>query len=98
MILSLLSQDFGRKLIVRASCLAPWDNAKKYISAGDLEPDHDKGSDTHQKTVTGDTVGDPLKGHFWPCFYYSMKLTAILSVVFGSVIVAHRISREVHFE
>ena len=36
-----------------------WDNAKKYISAGDLEPDHAKGSDTHKKTVTGDTVGDP---------------------------------------
>ena len=68
MILSLLSQDSGRKLIVRACCLAPWDNAKKYISAGDLEPDQDKGSDTHKKTVTGDTVGDPLNGHIWPCF------------------------------
>ena len=44
------------------------DNAKKYISAGDLEPDQDKGSDTHKKTVTGDTVGDPLNGHIWPCF------------------------------
>jgi len=55
-ILSLMSQDSGRKLIVRACCLAPWDNAKKYISAGDLEPDQDKGSDTHKKTVTGDTV------------------------------------------
>ena len=62
-----LSQDSGRKLIVRACCLAPWDNAKKYISAGDLEPDQDKGSDTHKKTVTGDTVGDPLNGHIWPC-------------------------------
>ena len=54
MILSLMSQDSGRKLIVRACCLAPLDNAK--ISAGDLELDQDKGSDTHKKTVTGDTV------------------------------------------
>ena len=41
---------------------------EKYISAGDLEPDQDKGSDTHKKTVTGDTVGGPLNGHIWPCF------------------------------
>ena len=45
-----------------------WDNAKKYISAGGLGPDHAKVSDTYRKTVTGDTVGDPLKGHFWICF------------------------------
>ena len=64
-ILSLLSQDYGRKLFVPACCLAPWDNAKKYISASDLEPDQDKGS---QETVTGDTGGDSLNGHIWPCF------------------------------
>ena len=74
-----------------------WDNAKKYISAGDLEPDHAKGSDTHKKTVTGDTVGDPLKGHFWTCFV-QYEAHCDPQLVFGSAIAAHQIPREVRFE
>jgi inorganic pyrophosphatase len=63
-----------------------WDNAKKYISAGELGPDHAKGSDTHKNSVTGDTVGDPLKDTSGPALNIVMKLTAILSLVFGSAI------------
>merc|ERR1712012_1406545 len=63
-----------------------WDNAKKYISAGELGPDNAKGSDTHKNSVTGDTVGDPLKDTSGPALNIVMKLTAILSLVFGSAI------------
>merc|ERR1712159_726695 len=38
-----------------------WDNSKKWISAGGLGEDQRKGSDAHANSVTGDTVGDPLK-------------------------------------
>ena len=92
-----LSQDSGRKLIVRACCLAPWDNAKKYISAGDLEPDQDKGSDTHKKTVTGDTVGDPLNGHIWPCFVKYEDRSELQHRVWVSHCCASN-PNEVHFE
>merc|ERR1712037_869825 len=38
-----------------------WDNSKKWISAGGLGEENRKGSDVHANSVTGDTVGDPLK-------------------------------------
>lgn len=63
-----------------------WDNSKKYISAGGLGDDQRKGSDAHSNSVTGDTVGDPLKDTSGPALNIVMKLTAILSLVFGTAI------------
>merc|ERR1719515_149251 len=63
-----------------------WDNSKKYISAGGLGPKFVKGSEAHKNSVTGDTVGDPLKDTSGPALNIVMKLTAIISLVFGSAI------------
>jgi len=63
-----------------------WDNSKKYISAGGLGKQYVKGSEAHKNSVTGDTVGDPLKDTSGPALNIVMKLTAILSLVFGTVI------------
>lgn len=68
-----------------------WDNAKKFIkSGGDTTEEHDKrtesGKKTHENAVTGDTVGDPLKDTSGPALNIVMKLTAILSLVFGTAI------------
>merc|ERR1711887_112683 len=76
-----------------------WDNSKKYISAGNMtEGDKPivKGSDDatiaalykeiHANSVTGDTVGDPLKDTSGPALNIVMKLTAIISLVFGTAI------------
>jgi len=63
-----------------------WDNSKKYISAGGLGKEFCKGSEAHKNSVTGDTVGDPLKDTSGPALNIVMKLTAILSLVFGTAI------------
>merc|ERR1712187_963860 len=63
-----------------------WDNAKKYIEAGGLGPEFGKGSNAHKNAVTGDTVGDPLKDTSGPSLNIVVKLSAIMRLVFGSVI------------
>jgi len=63
-----------------------WDNSKKYISAGGLGKEFCKGSEAHKNSVTGDTVGDPLKDTSGPALNIVMKLTAIISLVFGAAI------------
>jgi H(+)-translocating pyrophosphatase len=55
-----------------------WDNAKKYIEAGNFGG---KGTDTHKAAVVGDTVGDPLKDAAGPAINIMMKVMAVSSSV-----------------
>lgn len=60
-----------------------WDNAKKYIEAGNHGG---KGSDCHKAAVVGDTVGDPFKDTSGPSLNILIKLCSTVSIVFCGLI------------
>lgn len=61
-----------------------WDNAKKYIETGSIEG-HGKGSRTHEATVIGDTVGDPLKDTVGPSLDILIKIMSVISLIGVSI-------------
>ena len=66
--------------IMMANSGGAWDNAKKWIEAGNLAG---KGSSDHDAAVVGDTIGDPFKDTSGPSLNILIKLTAMVALVFG---------------
>jgi K(+)-stimulated pyrophosphate-energized sodium pump len=59
-----------------------WDNAKKYIEAGNLGG---KGSDAHKSAVIGDMVGDPFKDTSGPALNILIKLMSVIALLLASM-------------
>src|SRR5437763_14131551 len=61
-----------------------WDNAKKFIEAGNLGG---KGSPTHKAAVVGDTVGDPIKDTAGPSLHILVKLISTITLVIAPLLI-----------
>lgn len=72
--------------IMMANSGGAWDNAKKYIEAGNFGG---KGSDNHKAAVVGDTVGDPFKDTSGPSVNILIKLLSMVSIVFAAIVVTY---------
>jgi K(+)-stimulated pyrophosphate-energized sodium pump len=70
--------------ILTANSGGAWDNAKKYLEAGNLEG-YGKGSEPHKALVIGDTVGDPLKDTVGPSLDILIKIMSVVSVIAVSI-------------
>ncbi|MDF1665155.1 MAG: sodium/proton-translocating pyrophosphatase, partial [Planctomycetota bacterium] len=75
-----------------------WDNAKKYIEAGNLKSTDEKGneitlgkgSEAHKACVVGDTVGDPFKDTSGPAINILIKLMCVVSLIFVPMMITKK--------
>lgn len=69
-----------------------WDNAKKYIEAGNLRDAEGrviaKGTPEHAAAVVGDTVGDPFKDTAGPSLHVLVKLLSTITLVLAPLFIA----------
>ena len=71
----------GMLAIFMANSGGAWDNAKKFVEGSGL-----KGTETDFASITGDTVGDPLKDTAGPTMDILIKLMSVIALIMAPLL------------
>lgn len=82
--------------VFMATAGGAWDNAKKMIEDQERTEISGKGSPQHKASVTGDTVGDPLKDTAGPAINPLIKVMNMVSLLVLPLVLTYNIKSGTH--
>jgi K(+)-stimulated pyrophosphate-energized sodium pump len=83
--------------VFMATAGGAWDNAKKMIEDQPRSEKTGKGSEMHKASVTGDTVGDPLKDTAGPAINPLIKVMNMVSLLVLPLVLMYNVKKGDHF-